>query len=57
MFAVAEKGNAPDINIFDYPDLNCIHILRGGTEKSYAFIDYKYEFDSIVFHFHFIIII
>ena len=41
MFAVAEKGHAPDINIFSYPDMKCIHVLRGGTERSYAFIDYK----------------
>ncbi|XP_033641081.1 cilia- and flagella-associated protein 44-like isoform X3 [Asterias rubens] len=40
-FAVCEKGEMPNINIFEYPSLKLYRILRGGTEKSYAFADFN----------------
>jgi len=43
-FAVAEKGQAPNINIFEYPSLKLFRIMRGGTEKSYAYVDFRLVF-------------
>ena len=43
LFAVAEKGDAPNIIIYSYPELRKINVLRGGTEKEYAYIDFKLE--------------
>ncbi|XP_060071995.1 cilia- and flagella-associated protein 44-like [Ylistrum balloti] len=40
-FAVAEKGQSPNINIFEYPSLKLYRILRGGTERSYSYIDFS----------------
>uniref|UniRef100_A0A803J8E9 Cilia- and flagella-associated protein 44 n=1 Tax=Xenopus tropicalis TaxID=8364 RepID=A0A803J8E9_XENTR len=40
-FAVAEKGNAPNIIIYGYPSLKPYRILRGGTEEAYAFVDFN----------------
>lgn len=40
-FAVAEKGESPNINIFEYPSLKLHRILRGGTERSYSYVDFK----------------
>jgi hypothetical protein len=41
-FAVGEKGSAPNINIFEFPSLKLYRILRGGTEKTYAYCDFRY---------------
>jgi hypothetical protein len=40
-FAVAEKGNAPNINIYEFPSLKLYRILRGGTEAAYSFVDFR----------------
>ncbi|XP_060551905.1 LOW QUALITY PROTEIN: cilia- and flagella-associated protein 44-like [Ruditapes philippinarum] len=40
-FAVAEKGQGPNINIFEWPSLKLYRVLRGGTERSYSFIDFN----------------
>ncbi|XP_033757971.1 cilia- and flagella-associated protein 44-like isoform X3 [Pecten maximus] len=40
-FAVAEKGNSPNINIFEYPSLKLYRIMRGGTERSYSYVDFS----------------
>lgn len=41
-FAVAEKGNMPNIYIYDYKDNNRLYrILRKGTEVSYAHISFS----------------
>ncbi|XP_048254045.1 cilia- and flagella-associated protein 44-like isoform X2 [Haliotis rufescens] len=40
-FAAAEKGNVPNINIFEFPSLKLYRILRGGTEKSYSSLDFS----------------
>jgi len=41
MFAVAEKGVSPNINIYEYPSLRLYRILRGGTERSYSCADFR----------------
>ncbi|KAL4229263.1 hypothetical protein ACF0H5_012303 [Mactra antiquata] len=40
-FAVAEKGSSPNINIYEWPSLKLYRILRGGTEKSYSYVDFN----------------
>ncbi|XP_070551975.1 cilia- and flagella-associated protein 44-like isoform X2 [Ptychodera flava] len=40
-FAVAEKGDKPNINIFEYPSLKLYRILRLGTENAYSFVDFN----------------
>ena len=40
-FAVAEKGESPNINMFEYPSLKLYRILRGGTERAYSYVDFK----------------
>ncbi|KAM3599542.1 uncharacterized protein V6R79_007770 [Siganus canaliculatus] len=42
-FAVAEKGNQPNIIIYEYPSLRPHRILRGGTEKSYSFVEFNHD--------------
>ncbi|KAK3107710.1 hypothetical protein FSP39_020546 [Pinctada imbricata] len=46
-FAVAEKGKGPNINIFEYPSLKLYRILRGGTEKSYSYVDFNPKGDLL----------
>ncbi|GFO10997.1 cilia- and flagella-associated protein 44-like [Plakobranchus ocellatus] len=40
-FAVGEKGDAPNINIFEFPSLKLYRILRGGTEQSYTSLTFS----------------
>ncbi|XP_046572732.1 cilia- and flagella-associated protein 44-like isoform X2 [Haliotis rubra] len=40
-FAAAEKGDGPNINIFEFPSLKLYRILRGGTERSYSSLDFS----------------
>ncbi|KAM6987447.1 cilia- and flagella-associated protein 44-like [Tautogolabrus adspersus] len=40
-FAVAEKGNHPNIIVYEYPSLQPYRILRGGTERAYSFVDFN----------------
>ncbi|KAK3588814.1 hypothetical protein CHS0354_028462 [Potamilus streckersoni] len=40
-FAVAEKGDGPNINVFEWPSLKLYRILRGGTQKSYSYVDFS----------------
>ncbi|XP_068191495.1 cilia- and flagella-associated protein 44-like [Antennarius striatus] len=40
-FAVAEKGNRPNIIIYEYPSLRPYRILRDGTEKAYSSVDFN----------------
>ncbi|KAM9323043.1 cilia- and flagella-associated protein 44 [Pholidichthys leucotaenia] len=42
-FAVAEKGNHPNIIIYEYPSLRPYRILRGGTEREYSFVDFNLD--------------
>ncbi|KAL6038571.1 hypothetical protein STEG23_023230, partial [Scotinomys teguina] len=40
-FTVAEKGSFPNIIIYEYPSLKPYRILRDGTEKAYAYVDFN----------------
>lgn len=40
-FAVGEKGNMPNINIFEWPSLRLYRVLRQGTQKGYAYLDFE----------------
>ena len=40
-FAVGEKGDIPNIVIYEYPSLRPYRILKGGTQRSYAYLDFK----------------
>ncbi|KAL0968428.1 hypothetical protein UPYG_G00266720 [Umbra pygmaea] len=42
-FAVAEKGDHPNIIIYEYPSLRPYRILRGGTVQAYSFVDFNGE--------------
>ncbi|XP_064230686.1 cilia- and flagella-associated protein 44 [Aotus nancymaae] len=42
-FAVAEKGSFPNIIIYEFPSLRPYRILRDGTEKGYAYVDFNYS--------------
>ncbi|KAM6975484.1 cilia- and flagella-associated protein 44-like [Tautogolabrus adspersus] len=42
-FAVAEKGNHPNIIVYEYPSLQPYRILRGGTERAYSFVDFNQD--------------
>ncbi|XP_065598131.1 cilia- and flagella-associated protein 44 [Cyrtonyx montezumae] len=41
-FAVGEKGEKPNLIIYDYPSLRPYRILRGGTKKGYVFADFNH---------------
>ncbi|OXB83351.1 UNVERIFIED_CONTAM: hypothetical protein H355_001788 [Colinus virginianus] len=41
-FAVGEKGENPNLIIYDYPSLRPYRILRGGTRKGYVFGDFNH---------------
>ena len=38
---MAEKGDAPDINIYEYDTLKLHRILRGGTQQAYAYVCFR----------------
>jgi hypothetical protein len=40
-FAVAEKGDWPNIYVYSYPDLKLYRIMRKGTEKVYSHIEFS----------------
>ena len=40
-FAVGEKGNLPNINVFEYPSLKLYRILKQGTQRGYAHLDFE----------------
>uniref|UniRef100_A0A3Q3I9T7 Cilia- and flagella-associated protein 44 n=1 Tax=Monopterus albus TaxID=43700 RepID=A0A3Q3I9T7_MONAL len=42
-FVTAEKGNQPNIIVYEYPSLRPYRILRGGTENAYSFVDFNYD--------------
>ena len=46
-FAVAEKGNMPNINIYEFPSLKLYRILREGTEKAYTHLDFNAKGDKL----------
>ncbi len=40
-FAVGEKGCQPSINVYEYPSLKLFRVLKQGTTRGYAYLDYK----------------
>ncbi|CAF1167075.1 unnamed protein product, partial [Adineta ricciae] len=46
-FAVGEKGHLPNIVIYEYPSLKPYRILKGGTQRSYAYLDFNTEGDLL----------
>lgn len=40
-FVIAEKGTYPNIYIYEYPSLKLYRILRKGTEKMYAHVEFS----------------
>lgn len=40
-FAVAEKGEQPNIYIYEFPSLRLYRVMRGGTERSYSNITFS----------------
>ncbi|XP_033502384.2 cilia- and flagella-associated protein 44 isoform X1 [Epinephelus lanceolatus] len=42
-FAVAEKGNLPNVIVYEYPSLQPISVLRDGTERAYSFVDFNHD--------------
>ncbi|XP_078590601.1 cilia- and flagella-associated protein 44-like isoform X5 [Branchiostoma floridae x Branchiostoma japonicum] len=40
-FAVAEKGDQPNINIYEWPSMKLYRIMRAGTAEAYAFVDFN----------------
>ena len=45
--AVAEKGDWPNIYVYDYPELNLYRILKKGAEKSYSNIVFSHDGNTI----------
>lgn len=46
-FAVAEKGNKPNIYIYEWPSLKTYRILRNGTDKSYSNICFTADGETL----------
>ena len=42
-FAVAEKGNSPNVYIYEYPSLRLYRICRKGTEKTYSDVNFSHD--------------
>ncbi|KAL3666277.1 hypothetical protein V7S43_008528 [Phytophthora oleae] len=40
-FAVGEKGVKPNISIYRYPETTVSHVLRNGTERAYASVEFS----------------
>jgi len=47
-FAVGEKGAHPFIYIYSYPELKVVHILRNGTERAYADVQFSHTGSKLV---------
>ena len=47
-FAVAEKGDFPNIYIYEYPTLKLYRVLTRGTEQRYAHVEYSTSGDKLV---------
>ncbi|KAM9841110.1 cilia- and flagella-associated protein 44 [Aulostomus maculatus] len=42
-FAVAEKGNQPNITVYEYSSLGAYRILRGGAERVYSSVTFNHD--------------
>ena len=47
-FAVAEKGDYPNIYIYEYPSMRLYRILQKGTEQRYAHCEFSTSGDKLV---------
>lgn len=47
-FAVAEKGDQPNIYIYEFPSLKLYRILQRGTEQKYAHVEFSTTGDKLV---------
>ncbi|KAL7678951.1 putative WD40/YVTN repeat-like-containing domain superfamily, WD40-repeat-containing [Plasmopara halstedii] len=46
-FAVGEKGEKPNITIYRYPQITVSHVLRNGTERAYASVEFSTDGDKL----------
>ncbi|CAF4121599.1 unnamed protein product, partial [Rotaria magnacalcarata] len=46
-FAIGEKGYMPNIVIYEYPSLKPYRILKDGTQRSYAYLDFNNDGDLL----------
>ncbi|CAF1263483.1 unnamed protein product, partial [Didymodactylos carnosus] len=46
-FAVGEKGDMPSIVIYEYPSLKPYRMLKGGTQRAFAYLDFSSEGDLL----------
>lgn len=47
-FAVAEKGDSPNIYIYEYPSLKLYRVLCKGTEQKYAHVEFSKTGEKLV---------
>ena len=41
LIAICEKGNMPNVFIYEYPSLNLKRVLRNGTERAYSAVNFS----------------
>ncbi|KAF1776108.1 WD40-repeat-containing domain [Phytophthora cactorum] len=46
-FAVGEKGVKPNISIYRYPEITVSHVLRNGTERAYASVEFSRDGETL----------
>ncbi|GMF64942.1 unnamed protein product [Phytophthora lilii] len=46
-FAVGEKGVKPNIFIYRYPQVTVSHVLRNGTERAYASVEFSKDGETL----------
>nr|ABD60575.1 avirulence-associated protein 3.4F-A [Phytophthora infestans] len=46
-FAVGGKGVKPNISIYRYPEISVSHVLRNGTERAYASVEFSKDGDTL----------
>ncbi|KAE9343512.1 hypothetical protein PF008_g9649 [Phytophthora fragariae] len=46
-FAVGEKGVKPNISIYRYPQITVSHVLRNGTERAYASVEFSQDGETL----------
>ncbi|KAK1933968.1 Cilia- and flagella-associated protein 44 [Phytophthora citrophthora] len=46
-FAVGEKGVKPNISIYRYPEITVSHVLRNGTERAYASVEFSKDGETL----------
>ncbi|GMF32680.1 unnamed protein product [Phytophthora fragariaefolia] len=46
-FAVGEKGVKPNLTIYRYPQITVSHVLRNGTERAYASVEFSKDGETL----------